>query len=87
MARDEQLERRRGAVLQRNPIFFLDRYFRIPRKRSGVGGTGFSDFVVGGGGFGHKKVPFAKQVIGVGQKHYSDQRSHRNGNAAGPTNV
>jgi hypothetical protein len=32
-------------------------------------------------------VPFAKQVIGVGQKHYSDQRSHRNGNAAGPTNV
>jgi hypothetical protein len=86
MARDEQLQRRRGAVLQRNPIFFLDRYFRISRKWSGVGGTGFSDFV-GGRDFGHKKVPFAKQVIGLGQKHYSDPRSHGNGNAAGPKNV
>jgi hypothetical protein len=84
MARYEQLQRRRRALAQCELILFLDSHGGISRGWGSA--NGFLCFV-GGGDFRHEEVPFAKQMIRIGQKHYSSQRRRRNGNAAGTPDV
>jgi hypothetical protein len=84
VTRDEQLQRRRRALLQCELIFFFDSRAGISRGRASA--NGFLCFV-GGGDFGHEEVPFAKQMIRVGYKQYSSQRRRRNGNAASAANM